>query len=271
MRRMVIAVAAAAVVAASARTLAQQDNATIVVQQDPTVAAPGKWKAGGSIEFWTVREEQPGPSGGTIERNLQQGGWSFFAGYGDLTAQVTHRSGAGDFSGSNTPQTFTGNARRSEDELVLRWLISGLATRYFVPYVLGGYAWVDSKRSFNATDGSTFACSGSGNQQARVKFDAPTLGLGAIFPFNERFGLRVDGRYKPYKVSAHADGCNDVSGNADGGDFTATGYYNFGGGWNAQIGARRQSLPGIPNAPGGASFGVRSTGLFGMLGYTYAF
>jgi hypothetical protein len=254
MPKVVIAVAALALVAASAPTLAQQDKATIVVQQDPTVAAPGQWKAGGSIEFWTVREEQPGPSGGTIERNLQQAGWSFFAGYSDFTLQ-----------------SFTGNSRRSEDELVLRWLITALSTRYFVPYLLGGYAWIDSKRSFNATDGSTFACSGTGNQQARVKFDAPMAGIGAIFPFNERLGLRVDGRYKPYNVNAHADGCADVDGGANGGDITATGYYNFGGGWNAQLGARYQSLPGIPNAPAGASFGLRSTGLFGMLGYTYAF
>src|SRR4051812_10873596 len=117
MRKSMIAFAAAAI---AAPAHAQQDLATIVVQ-DPTVAAPGKWKAGGSIEFWVVRESQPGPAGGIIERNLQLGGANLFVGYADWTLQYTRRGGAGDFSGSNTPATFTGNAQRTEDELVLRW------------------------------------------------------------------------------------------------------------------------------------------------------
>jgi len=108
-------------------------------------------------------------------------------------------------------------------------------------------------------------------QQARVKFAAPLVGVGGIFTITERIGVRGDFRYKPYKVNAHADGCSDTSGNGDGGDLTVAGYYNFGGGWNAQLGARYQSLPGLYGAPAGASEGLRSTGLFGMLGYSYFF
>jgi len=263
------ACAIAACLAAAAPAAAQEAGPVVV--QDPTAAAPGKWKAGGSLELWLTRETEPGPTGGTIERNLQLAGANVFVGYGDWTAQYTHRSGAGDFSGSNTPANFTGTARRYEDELVVRWLISGVATRYFVPYVLAGYAWVDSKRSFSSTDGSAFACSGMTTQQARVKFDAPMVGVGGIFTITERIGVRGDFRYKPYKVNAHADGCSDTSGNGDGGDLTVAGYYNFGGGWNAQLGARYQSLPGLAGAPAGASEGLRSTGLFGMLGYSYFF
>jgi hypothetical protein len=270
MQKLAFAFAAAALVACAAPARAQQDPATIVVQ-DPTAAAPGKWKAGGSIEFWVVRESQPGPAGGSIERNLQLGGANLFVGYADWTLQYTQRSGGGDFSGSNTPANFTGNAQRTEDEVVLRWLINALGTRYFVPYVLAGYSWIDSKRTFNSTDGTAFACSGTTNQEARVKFDAPTVGLGAVFTITQNIGVRADARYKPYKVTAHADGCADVSGNGDGGDFTVTGYYNFGGGWNAQLGARSQTLPGISNAPAGASESLRSTGLFGMVGYSYFF
>ena len=99
---------------------------TLVVT-DPTVAAPGKWKAGGAIEYWWVRTnytlvDNTGKEVGDATLTFKQPGWNIFGAYGNLTLQATHRSGDGDFNASTSTFNYSGPQKSTDEEYTLRWL-----------------------------------------------------------------------------------------------------------------------------------------------------
>ena len=160
--------------------------------------------------------------------------------------------------------------------MTLRWLARDLSTSFVTPYLLAGYAWVDTRADINITTGPRNGCTGTTNYSRDFKYTAPLLGIGGIFPFTETMGARLDGRYKRYYIATHALGtCPQATADGTGGDLTATGYYLITSAWNFQLGAKYQTIPGpaLQNVPGAIVIGntAQRIGMFGMLGYSHEF
>jgi hypothetical protein len=244
---------------------------TLVVS-DPTVAAPGKWKVGGAVEYWWVRTnytlvDSSGNEVGDATLTFQQPGWNVFAAYGNLTVQATQRSGEGDFTGTQGTITYTGPQKSTDTEFTARWLFP---TRGISPYLLVGYATTKLEQTRTITSAGTWACSGSKTLQTNTEYKGPLVGGGAIVPFSEKFGMRADLRLRWNKGTQTENGsntfCDNGSSSGLGYDATVTGYWNIVGGLNAQLGIKFQQLNG-----GSEVDNWFRTGLFGMLGYTFRF
>jgi hypothetical protein len=246
---------------------------TLVVQ-DPTVAAPGKWKVGGAVEYWWVRTtydivDSSGNDVGDATLTFKQPGWNVFVAYGNLTLQATRRSGSGDFTGNQGALTYTGPQKSTDQEFTARWLFP---TRGVSPYLLVGYANTKLEQTREITSGgpTVWSCSGSRVLQTNTEYKGPFVGGGAIVPFSEKFGFRGDLRLKWNKGTQTENGsnafCDNASSSGLGYDMTMTGYWNIVGGLNAQLGVKFQWL----NAGGDVDQWFR-TGFFGMLGYTLQF
>jgi hypothetical protein len=244
---------------------------------DPTVAAPRRWLLGAALEYWYVRGDYKitNTSGGTLAEgtlNYTQPGFSIYAGYGDFTVFVTTRTGDGDIDLTYAPGTVgptpaqTTNRIEQEDrEIVLRWIF--LNRPHFAPYVVAGYSWTDYEETETfATPGLTWPATGTASRRTTIEYTAPLVGIGAIVPVNERFGLRIDGRLKFYHAERSSQGLATVSDNGVGGDFTAAAYFNLVQGLNIQAGGRYTNLNG-----GEAIDSVGRLGWFAMLGYLHRF
>lgn len=276
--------AAALAISFQTATLAQEraritEDAFVV--NDPEVAAPGKWKIGGALEYWYVRETTNPPQGsGTSHVTFDQVGANAFVGYDNFTLQYARRSGDEHLETSanvgGMPFTTSQDIKRVDNELTIRWLARDLATRFVTPYLIAGYARADSQADIAITTGQKGGCTGTTSYRREFDLTAPVLGVGGIFPFTETMGARLDGKYKRYRIHSHSLGaCPEVSTNGDGGDLTATGYYLITPTWSLQLGAKYQTVPGaaIQNAPGIVVAGNTSKrlGAFGMLGYSHEF
>jgi len=247
---------------------------TLVVT-DPTVAAAGKWKLGGAVEYWWVRTnyrlvDNAGNEVGDATLTYKQPGFNIFGAYGNLTLQATRRSGDGDFNATAGTLSYSGPQKSTDEEYTLRWLFP---TRAVSPYLLVGYAKTNLEQTYDipTSSGFVWACNGTKHLETKTDFKGPLIGGGAIIPFSEKLGMRGDLRLKYNKVNQTRNGtaasCNNVDNSALGYDFTMTGYWNIVGGLNAQLGFKYQLLNGgddrIEN--------WTRLGLFGMLGYTFQF
>lgn len=244
---------------------------------DPTVAAPRQWLLGAALEYWYVRSDHEitNTSGRTIAEGTikyTQPGFNIYAGHGDFTVFVTSRNGDGDIDltyaagtlGPTQAQT-TSRIEQEDREIVLRWIF--LKRPHFAPYVLAGYSWTDYEETETfATPGFTWPATGTASRRTTIEYTAPLVGIGAIVPVNERFGLRIDGRLKFYDAERRSQGLATVSDNGIGGDFTAAAYFNLLEGFNIQAGGRYSYLDG-----GDAIGSVARFGFFAMLGYIHRF
>ncbi|HET7766337.1 MAG TPA: hypothetical protein VFK92_14715 [Burkholderiales bacterium] len=272
----VLALAVTFPLEASAQERARVAEDTLVVN-DPEVAAPGKRKVGGALEYWYARTTTSVPQGsGNTLLTFKEPGGNAFAGYDNFTFQYTQRSGAGHFDTSaNGIVTTSQQLNVVNKEVTLRWIARDFSTGFVTPYLIAGYAWIDAKADVNLTTGAG-GCTLTSSYTRETSYTAPLLGVGGIFPVTETIGARLDVRYKRYHIDTHALGrCPAVSANGDGGDLTATGYYLMTPEWSFQLGVKYQTIPGgaIQNAPGFVVMGNRSgrIGAFGMLGYSHEF
>ena len=248
---------------------------TLVVS-DPTVAAQGKWKVGGAIEYWYVHTQYDvvdsgGNKVGDSTLNLTQPGFNAFVANGNWTLQGTARKGDGDYTAQEGTFSYGGPQRQKDQELTLRYLFP---TRAISPYLLVGYGKTRLETDYNITSGggAFWTCTGNTNMTVTTEYKGPLFGGGAIVPFNDKFGARGDLRLHYYKgTSEHTGnvktgGCADQSSNGFGYDAVVTGYWNIVGGLNAQIGAKWTWLNAGGDVPQWFKIGV-----FGMLGYTLQF
>ncbi len=275
MRRLAIAFAASATAlgfALSSSVFAQGRviEETLLVK-DPTVASAGKWKAGGALEYWYINGkanfyDSAGNKVGDGTISFTQPGGNVFAGYGDFTIQGTYRSGKGDLNANIGTLSYTSKSKQTDDELTLRWLIRAWSSRFLTPYVLAGYSQTKVTEDRTITAGAfVWTCTGTTTASYSTDYKAPLLGIGGIFPISEKFGARLDGRYKHYSATQKC-GSTSVSGSGNGGELTGTGYYNITDSWNLQVGGKYTYLNG------GSAIGYSGRwGLFGMLGYSHSF
>lgn len=276
MRRLALAFALAALGFCSS-ALAQRVIEETLVVSDPTVAAPRNWILGAAVEYWYVKGDftQYDNNNNKVAEgdiSFSQPGGSFWVGYSDFTVLVTSRSGKGDqnltyAAGTINPAslTTTSDVKQKDTEIIVRWLARPLSARWVTPYVVAGYTETKFDVDESLPAGFIWTINGSRTRHFRYTYKGPLLGIGAIFPFNETFGLRVDGRAKFYDAEVTSE-YGKRTGSGVGGDFILTGYANFWKGFNVQAGFKSASLQG------GDEVGyLNRTGVFGMLGYTARF
>jgi hypothetical protein len=249
-----------------------------LILRDPTVAAPRNWLIGAALEYWYISGEYniTNSAGDKIAEGdikYSQPGFNVYAGYGDFTVLFTSRSGDGDIDLTYAPGALgpaaslqTKSKVEQEDrEISLRWIF--LKRQHFAPYVVVGYSWTDYEEEETfVTPGFFWTATGTATRRETIEYRAPLVGLGAIIPISERFGVRVDGRLKFFSADRTASGRASVSDDGVGGDLTGTAYINIFEGLNAQLGGRFTHLNG-----GDAIGSVSRWGWFAMLGYTLRF
>jgi hypothetical protein len=225
-----------------------------LVYDDPTVARPGKWIFGASLDYLNTNtnREQTNSSGSATgyERvNSSQVGGSAFAGYGNFSLLVN-------YAPSKTTISNTSGVKTAETawlgEANIRWLIMDLKTKYFVPYVLGGYM------RYMSSGIST----GSWTGWQKGLIEGPGIGVGGIIPISQKYGFRTD--VKQYYANTTNTNSNTAYNTTDKNQFwiiTATGYYNITDNVNLQIGAQNNFIQNIPYSS--------QTGFYAKLGYTW--
>lgn len=279
MRRFMIAFATLVVVINfpfSSTVLAQEEGKqadTRVIEEtlilkDPTVTSSGKWVVGGALEYWYIKSKYDKYDNGVKisdgDITGSEPGGNIFVGYGDFTVNYAYRKGSWDVTNTYTSGATTNETQeQKENEITVRWLMRGLATKFFTPYILAGYSQID----FDDTETlpSTWVWTYNGGQVKKytTQYKSPLLGLGVIIPLNSTVGFRVDGRALYSQAEYKLDNGYTVSGSGVGFAGTATMYVNVYEGLNLQFGGKYQWL----NGGDAGSRGIG--GVFAMLGYSY--
>lgn len=203
-----------------------------LVYDDPTVAKPGKWLFGVAVGAYYSNGNTAGTntSGNTVTATQQmtQPQASAYIGYEDVTLLMRYQN---EKSTTNFPSN-TANMSGNIFSADLRWLITQLGSKHFVPYVLGSYA--------KFTENTTFSyVNSSGVRQTGKNWgDGPGLGIGGIFPITAKYGLRADIRQYNLKTNSSSNMWSEFNGtsNIQYRQFQATAYYNITDNINLQIG-----------------------------------
>jgi hypothetical protein len=268
--------------------LAEEDSGTgqrvieeTLVLKDPTVSATGKWVFGGAVEelythgpYWSTSSSGDGEKEhGTV--SASKPGINLFAGYGDFTINYSYRKGSLGVDLNHTPTAtnqfnYTHNLSidEKENEINLRWRLSGLDTPFLSPYVYLGYVDVKSDYTDTLPVSSglvwTYTCPNCSRvSSSTTTYKGAMAGIGAIIPVSAKYGFRVDGGLTGTNATwTRSDGAT-ATGSGVGGRLTGTMYYNIAQGWNAQLGGRFVLL-------NGGNLGYHNiAGVFVMLGYSY--
>jgi hypothetical protein len=266
------AVLLAVCTAASAQTRVIEE--TLVVR-DPTVASRSSSIFGAAIEGLYVNtpfRSFSSSNDGTYEDGKAKGGSfgaNLFAGYGDFTLAYTHRNGSGKSTlthnpSATVPERYTHSVEMvpKQDELLLRWLGRGLSTTWFTPYLYAGYTQLKSDFD-DIRDTGVWPESGTNRLKSLVKSKSSMGGIGGIVPVTATYGFRGDIGFLRTKQTTERQGLPTKTGTGTGSRVTGTMYYNFGEGWNAQLGGRYEYFNG------GAGGHMTLAGVFAMLGYTF--
>jgi hypothetical protein len=273
-----LATAGAVAFGFTACSWAQDRSRTIeetLVVKDPTVAQRGQWLLGGAFEElyiygpYRARVIDDSREKGTIHGFKP--GFNGFVGYGDLSLNYVYRRGTETVSThhdatNQVPVDFdhTRRFKTKENELGLRWRLRDLDTSWYSPYVYAGYLHLSSDNTDTVTAGNFTFGNGTTEERSRIVSDSAYLGLGAIFPWDEKKGVRLDGAVNYTKARWELE-TSTLSGHGFGGRATGTFYYVFSEGWNAQMGARFDAMRAPP------VFYRYRFGVFVMLGYTHRF
>jgi hypothetical protein len=216
-----------------------------LIYKDPTVAKSDQVIYGASIDYLNI-SSSVNVSGTTpaFTYNYTQPGLTGFAGKGNFTASIAYKSGTSSYR-VLSPGNFQSNSeKKSDTEVVLRWLAKDFATQYFTPYALIGYGQGNIDTTVALDSGTT--------AYSTTTSTATIAGLGAIFPLNEKFGVRVDARgyNASYKTGSSSSSFAFSK-------YVVTAYYNITKELNAQLGYQ---------AWGDSSQTL--TGYYVILGYT---
>lgn len=257
---------------------AQQEKEQRVIEEelvltDPTVSAKQKWVIGGSYEHWLVSgdyetRERTGKltSEGDIDGDMNGG--NIFMGYGDWTLQFSYKKGDWDINARfvDDPCNYTNQQEQEETEITLRYLMRGLSSTHFVPYLIAGY----NETKIDETD--TITTSGwvwSYNSKTVAKYDttykSPMFGIGAVIPFNKYLGIRGDIRAAFSDAEKVRDDGTKWTGDGVGSVGHLTAYWNIYKGLNLQVGSKYLYLAG------GDAGDYTKSGFFTMLGYSLKF
>lgn len=253
-----------------------------IILQDPTVAAPRKWVAGASGEYWYVN----GPynttdaAGNLVTTGRIKGslpGGNAFIGYGPVTLQYSRRDGKFNMDRDWAPLGLAVishvDQKQTEDEVTLRWLWK--LSKHINPYAIVGYNSVVLDTTDTLPAGWRWGYKSATNPTRRVfnkktTYNSGLFGGGAIVPFNRYVGARADLRIMSTSGKNVRDDGATSTGTGVGMGMVMTGYGNLVQterfGLNMQGGFKYQYLKAGKNVDSYARFG-----LFGSLGATVRF
>ncbi len=244
-----------------------------LVLKDPTVSAPKKWAIGISGEYWyvggdyTITSDGTTVAEGTIDGDMYGG--NFLIGYGNWTVQASYREADWDVDLHSTiyHTDYTSKQEQDEKEITLRYLMRGLSSRHFAPYIIAGYTEVNLKDTQTIkTPGWIWTRSGTNVIVDDYTYKAPMLGLGAVVPFNKYLGIRGDIRAAFTDAEVTYENGQSYSDDGIGYVGFLTGYWNIIQGLNLQAGGKYLRLDG-----GDKVTTYNKAGAFVMLGYSYKF
>ncbi|GAI65056.1 unnamed protein product, partial [marine sediment metagenome] len=166
----------------------------------------------------------------------------------------------------NYDATYADQQEQEETEITIRYLMRGLSSTHFVPYLIAGYneTRVESIKTLT-TPGWYWCYNGKGVAKDETKYKSPMLGVGAVIPFNKYLGIRGDIRAAFSDAEKIRDDGKKWTGSGVGAIGHLTGYWNIFKGLNLQVGGKSLYLNG-----GDAGWYSKS-GFFAMLGYSYKF
>jgi hypothetical protein len=232
-----------------------------LVYDDPTVAKAGQWVGGVSFDIWkfTSPVAASNTQGQSVSatQNLTQPGVSAFVGYGDFTLMGSYRQGQSTTQ-YGSPVNNTGTTTAYETEIDLRYLITPLGMKYFVPYVMASY--IDHREN------DLVSVYQNGTQEHNwLHLRGPGGGIGGIIPITEKFGFRIDERI----ISANNTNVSNIypglgfSTHANVFETTVVGYYNFTDHINGQVGFRSQQVHQ------GSNLNSTTNGVYATVGYSF--
>lgn len=240
-----------------------------LLYKDPTVAAAGNIIYGVSVEGFvqTAQSEMINPNTGAIEKGPTSGilpGINLFVGYDNFTFTYHYKSGTTTSKIASPTGSWTEKQKDAYQEIDGRWLIKGVAES-FTPYLIAGYGDFSETQTNTLDSGGNWIANGLPVLTGKDKVTYTSAGVGVIIPMNATLGFRVDGMFVHLNAKFTEEATNfTASGSGSGGRYTATAYYNFAGGWNAQLGGRIEQV----SLNGGLGSRNRS-GVYGILGYTF--
>jgi hypothetical protein len=229
-----------------------------LVYDDPTVAKPGKWLFGVAAGAYYSNATTAGSdtNGNTVyaPQQMTQPQASAYIGYQDVTFLIRYQK---EKSTSNYP----GNTANMSGDIYiadLRWLITDLRSKYFVPYVMASYAKYTENTTFSYVNGSGL------RQTGKNWGDGPGLGIGGIFPITEKYGLRADARQFNLKANSSSNmwsAFNTSGRKVEYRRFQLVGYYNITDNINFQLGGDATNVNGFANST--------TYGFFSQIGYSF--
>jgi hypothetical protein len=245
-----------------------------LASNDPTVAAPDKWVYGISAEYAKFKATEPlyYPAAGGVLNSVAQSygasqpGVSAWVGFGDITVMASFRKRTGKVASLvSGVGTLSKSFRTSETEFDVRWLIPQFSSSHFAPYAVAGIVMGSTSGTENEIDfQDTYS----------QKDTLLMMGAGAIFPVDEKFGFRAEGRMGRDKQKSSGTyvaspgvtlsfNSYSYSATATYNRLSASMYYKIGAGWNAQMGFRRGSYSA------GIGPAYSDSAIFMSAGYAY--
>jgi hypothetical protein len=234
-----------------------------LIYTDPTVAKGENWVKGFSIDYFQTTKDGVGydTAGGAHYQSTQskQIGFSGFLGNGNFTLMFTRApekyTTIVPASGNLTSST-TINGSTYFNELIGRYLLTDYQNKYFVPYLLGGYAIVNDTQDMDVYVNNV-------REVNKTKGQGPGVGLGAIFPLTSKYGLRADVKEYLAKLSTESNlfSSFNTSRSVQYVKSTLTGYYNVDENINAQIGVQNSFIINQDKSS--------ATGFYVKIGYTF--
>ena len=205
-----------------------------LVYDDPTVARPGNWVYGAGIGAYYSNANTSGndTAGNAVNATQQytQPQASAFVGYSDFTLLLRYQRIAATTQFPGNTLTNKGNTYSAD----LRYLVTPLQAKYFVPYVLASYVDQTENETFSYVNNSGV------RQTGKNVAKGPGLGIGGIVPITEKYGVRLDVRQYNATVRSSSNLFSEFnsSRNIEYRQGQVTAYYNLTDHINLQVGAQ---------------------------------
>lgn len=244
-----------------------------LLSSDPTVASPGKWVSGISVEYSRYQGTEPlyYPVSGVLNSvsqsySVSQPGISAWVGFDDITVMASFRKRTGNLTSTVAGVgTLSKSLQTSETEFDVRWLFSQFSSVHFAPYAVAGLGFVSTSGTGNEID----------FQDVYSQKDTLLmLGAGVILPVNENIGFRAEGRMglDKQKCTGNYVASPGVTLSFTSYSYSATAtyfrlsaemYYKIDSNWNARLGFRRGSYSA------GVGSASSDSALYTAVGYSF--
>jgi hypothetical protein len=236
---------------AFAQQRVQEEN---LVYTDPTMAPAGTFLAGIAGEFWGVGSalQYPVNTGTGSQTKTSyvtgyQAGGDIYLGYNNFLVQFEGLAGQSSTTftaavpGGTT--TYKTSFPSQELDVSLRYAFSNVNWGGLTPYLIVGYDYLRMPVTDTLAGGYTWTATGTPVRYRTYDYNSGYIGVGTLYEFNDKVGLRFD---LDVGGSAGSETQSGVVGTATGTGIAAFGhatvYYHFLPEWTVQLGLKAAAL-----------------------------